>query len=223
MGVVAIPLMVWNGMNLTDAIGALLPNVLAQTAIGCWRHRTLLPWKAMMPVIIWRFLSLPLGIALLSVVANQGRATTQGLLGATLIGILAMQQWRPASSTCPGPIAAAAAGITSGILAGLIGMGGPSLVVWVMSQDWSPQRQRASLWLAFLTVTPFQIAAMLFTFGSDWVPPLLVGMASVPITWFVSAHAAQWADGWSRERLRWGMRLFLLLIAVHLVYEYVSG
>jgi uncharacterized membrane protein YfcA len=224
MGVAAIPLLVYSGLTLPEAIGALIPNVLMQTAFSCWQHRRHLPWAEVLPMSVWRWLFLPLGVWLLSVVNEQGEALSRALLGAALLGALAFQEGIPLPVDLrPGRWAAIAAGTSSGLLAGLIGMGGPTLVLWVMSQDWEPRRQRCFLWLSFLLVMPLQIALMLWEFGRPWAVAALHGAMVVPVVLVVAWMAGKRADRWSKHRLRQGMRLFLLLIAARLIWQWAAA
>ena len=91
------------------------------------------------------------------------------------------------------------------------------MMAWVMRQDWPNQRQRAFLWLSFLLALPVQIVLMTWRFGSPWRDGLRVGSAAIPVVLLVTWLVGAWADGWSKERLRWGMRLFLFLLALRLI------
>lgn len=220
MGMVATPLLVWDGFTLPQAIGAVAPNILAQTAVGCWRFRRDLPWGRAWEVCAYRYLALPVGISVLGIVAEQGQEVSRAVLGTALILALAMQQFPAAgASRVPGRFATAVAASASGFLAGLIGMGGPPLVLWVMRQDWSSRAQRCFLWLSFLQVMPLQIGLMAWKFGPIWWQALAIGTLAIPITLTTAGLASRWADRWSKQRLRFGMQLFLLVIALRLMAQ----
>ncbi|MCA9152192.1 MAG: sulfite exporter TauE/SafE family protein [Planctomycetales bacterium] len=226
MGMVATPLLVWNGgFTLPQAIGMLVPNILAQTLFGCWRYRRELPWDAVWEVCAYRYLGLPAGVIALVFVAEQGADASRAVLGAGLLIALIVQQVRPANSSQvpPGHVATFTASFSSGFLAGVVGMGGPPLVLWVMQQNWSSSRQRSFLWLSFLLVMPIQIAMMSYNFGREWLVALGAGMLIVPVTLAIAAIVGRWADRLSKERLRFGMRLFLLIIAVRLIVQWVRN
>jgi uncharacterized membrane protein YfcA len=224
MGVTSVPLLFYSGFTLPQAIGALIPNVLMQTAFSCWRYRQVLPWSEVVPMNVWRWMSLPVGVWLLSAVEEQGQALSRALLGTGLLIVLAVQQWMPRRSCSPpGRLATVAAGTSSGLLAGLIGMGGPTLVLWVMSQDWSVERQRCFLWLSFLLVMPLQIGLMWWQFGQPWLLAAAHGALVVPLVLMIAWAAGKWTDRWSKHRLRQGMRLFLLLIAARLIWQWAAA
>lgn len=221
MGIVAIPLLVSGGAPLPIAMSLLMPNVLIQTMVSCWRLREHLPWSESWQVVIWRLVSLPLGVFLLKIASAQGQSATRFLLGIGLIGLLLAPGETgkdQASRKSPGLGWTCAAGLASGLLMGLIGMGGPPLMAWVMRQDWPPQRQRAFLWLSFLLALPAQIGWMAWQFGAPWLRGFLVGCCSIPLVVLVTWSIGTWADQWPKQRLRWGMRIFLFVLALRLVF-----
>lgn len=222
MGVVSIPLMVWGGLPLPAAIGALLPNVLVQTGWSCFRNRRILPWQEVGFVTAWRFVGLPLGIFTLGAVAEQGQAYSRGLLGIGLILILLVQRNKTDAVAVTTRLSTLAHALCSGFLAGLIGMGGPALVLWVMRQDWAADRQRGFLWLCFLIATPVQMLMMWARFGHDWGQPVVLGIACTPIVIVIAEVAGQMTRNWSRQRLRSAMFMFLLVVAVRLLVQCTS-
>jgi uncharacterized membrane protein YfcA len=156
-------------------------------------------------------------------VHERGEALSRALLGVGLLVALAAQEWMPRGVVRPGRWAAVAAATTSGMLAGLIGMGGPTLVLWVMSQDWEVQRQRCFLWLSFLLVMPLQITLMWWEFGRPWALAAAHGAMVVPLVLAIAWAGGKWADRWSKHRLRQGMRLFLLVIAARLIWQWATA
>ncbi|MCA9216132.1 MAG: sulfite exporter TauE/SafE family protein, partial [Planctomycetales bacterium] len=169
MGVLTIPIFVWLGVRLDSAIGLLVPSVLFQTCFNCWQNRSDLPWKDVWFTYVLRLACLPIGVWVLATIADS-RTLGRQILGVTVIGIIVSQiVTRRPHDAAGKPIAKwwiVPAATTSGFMAGLIGMGGPSLVLWVMRQEWTPRRQRCFLWLSFLLVVPIQGLLMLVKFGT---------------------------------------------------------
>jgi hypothetical protein len=223
MGLVATPLLVFAGCSLPQAIASLLPNVLVQTAFSCWRYRRDLPWADVAPICLWRYLGLPVGVWLLGLVNDQGQAVSRAILGLGLLAVLATQQL-PVNlpQRRPGRLATLLAGSSSGVLAGWLGIGGPPLVLWVVGQDWNTQRQRCFLWLSFLLVIPLQLLIMSWRFGVSWVRDAAHGLAVVPVVLLSAWLGGVWSQHWSKHRLRQAMRLFLLLIALRLIWHWAS-
>lgn len=220
MGIVAIPLIVSGGAPLPIAMGILMPNVLIQTLVSCWRLRRELPWAASWQIVMWRLVGLPVGLYVLTRISAQGQSNSRFLLGIGLLGLLLVPIEAEGDPKARVPLArgwTSVAGLTSGFLMGLIGMGGPPLMAWVMRQDWPAQRQRAFLWLSFLMALPVQIGLMGWHFGPPWRRGFLFGCCSVPIVVLVSWLVGSWADRWPKHRLRWGMRIFLFVLALRLI------
>ena len=218
MGVVSIPLLVWAGWRVPEAIGILLPNVLIHTLVSCWLIRQSLPWSDAVRIFLWRLIGLGLGIGLLWKIDQYGQDIARQILGVGVIGMLFLQQ---SARHLRWPFSAAAlaavAGIASGATAGLIGMGGPPLVLWVMHQNWPPRRQRGFLWLSFLLVIPVHLPTMYLAFGEEILHAALTGLIASPLVILVARVATAWADRISQPRLRRAMQVFLLLIAIRLM------
>jgi len=217
MGVLTIPLFVWLGVGLETAVGLLVPSVLFQTSFNCWQNRKSLPWIDVLVPYLLRLGCLPIGVWVLSHV-HSSRTLGRQILGITVISIIASQLLFRKKSTAPiakwWVIPAAA---ISGFMAGLIGMGGPALVLWVMHQNWSAMRQRIFLWLSFLLVVPAQGLLMGLQFGPTMWKTFLIGAAVVS---FVVAGA--WVGNrvgnrLTPKRLRFLMYLFLVIISVRLL------
>jgi uncharacterized membrane protein YfcA len=215
-GLLAVPLLVWLGIALPPAVGLLLAMVIVQTGLNCWQHRSELPWRSVLPMFLLRCLGLPVGLALMYLVSELDPRQTKQAIGVALLTVLGMQLWwKVPPQDCVHWIWTVLAGISSGILAGMVGMGGPPLVLWVMAHDWPPRRQRSFLWLAFLLQVPLQSVLLSALFGKPLVLALICGGLLTP-----AGLAGAWLGGWigdrlSRPRLRLAMTLVLLGIAIY--------
>ncbi|MCP4190716.1 MAG: sulfite exporter TauE/SafE family protein [Planctomycetaceae bacterium] len=219
MGVVAIPLLVWGGFSLPEAIGMVLPNVLLQTAMNCWQNRRHLPWSDVGVMFCLRIVSIPLGVLVLDYLSTAGENLTRQILGFGVVGMLVVQRLTMGTKIrLPDRVGVLLAGVTSGFFAGLIGMGGPPLVCWVLGRGWSTDRQRSFLWLNFLLIVPVQILLMWNAFGRQIAIAMLIGIALTPLVLIIAWWGAQLGNSLSKERLRWMMQLFLLLIAARLIF-----
>lgn len=219
MGVVAIPLLVWGGFSLPEAIGMVLPNVLLQTSMNCWQNRRELPWSDVGLMFVLRVASLPIGIFALRFVSDEGEDLTRRILGIGVVTMLVMQRIAARSPVkLTGRAGTLIAGCTSGFFAGLIGMGGPPLVFWVLGRHWMPDRQRSFLWLNFLLIVPLQIVMMWATFGSELATAMLIGITLAPLVLLIAWWGARFGNSLSKERLRTMMQVFLLVIAARLIF-----
>jgi uncharacterized membrane protein YfcA len=160
-------------------------------------------------------MSLPVGVAVLSVLAGAGRDRAKQVIGAVLLVVLITQyvsKVRPRAHVHPAwtPVA----GITSGLMAGAIGMGGPPVVLWMMAHDWSAKQSRAFLWSTFLLGLPLNFALLAWTFGRPLVANFLLGLVYSPVVLVAATVGSRLGDRLNRQRLRTVAFCFLVAIAI---------
>ena len=218
MGVATIPIIVWMGISLEDAVTVLIPCVFCQTLFNCYQNRHDLPWKEIKLVFILRLIGLPIGIMTLHWSVTQSQDVARSVLG---MGIFVIIGFQIITSKTTGRMGAGwiiPTGLTSGFFAGLIGMGGPSLVLWVVRQDWTTQRQRVFLWLSFLLIIPFQAILMIWSFGSEMLVTIGYGTVIVPFSIAGAWLGHHYGKGISTGNLRVLMYCFLIVIAIRLLF-----
>jgi uncharacterized membrane protein YfcA len=195
-----------------------MPNVVVQTLFCTWQHREQLAWRDAVQVVLYRAMALPAGIFALKLVTEAGQQLTRQVVGIGLVGLLFLQRILPQNSWLwrgqPGKVLA---GSASGFLAGALGMGGPPLVLWLLAQEWPAAQQRSFLWLSFLLLMPLQITIMFLTFGRPLAHAMGAGLLVAPLVLVVARYGSRWGGALSKERLRWLMRAFLLVLALRLI------
>lgn len=214
-GLLAIPLMLWAGIELPTAIATVPGAVAVQTVYNLWRYRAHVPWSQTIGLTIWRYLGLPLGLALLLILAKQTLDTAKQVIGGAIVLVLAVQWFakiKPREHLHWGwtPLT----GVASGTMAGAIGMGGPPVVLWVMAHDWPSRTSRAFLWLTFLLLIPPQSAAMVYLFGWPIAYALGLGVAAAPLVILGARLGQTLGEKLNRRRLRVVALLLLLIIAL---------
>ncbi|MEM8873423.1 MAG: sulfite exporter TauE/SafE family protein [Planctomycetota bacterium] len=209
------PLLIALGMSLPQTIAIGLVCVVVQTALSCWQARGELPWRDVGTVIGWRLLGLPLGIAALTKLAVSDPQIVKQVVGAALllaVALLAVARPRPAEHV---PIwATATAGTSSGFLAGLTGMGGPPLVLWLTLRDWPTRRTRGFLWLSFVLMIPVQFVLLAWQFPTDTRTGAIYGLAALPVVAGASFIGVRAGDRLPRERLRQVMLGVLVVLGL---------
>src|SRR5690606_26666439 len=90
----------------------------------------------------------------------------------------------------------ALAGVTSGILGGGVGMGGPPLVLFALAHDWPPDRFRVFLWSQFLLATPAVVTLFVWRYGASVLVAWALGIALAPAVWLGGAAGRRLASGW---------------------------
>ncbi|PIE22390.1 MAG: hypothetical protein CSA62_12850 [Planctomycetota bacterium] len=212
-GMFSVPLMLWAGLDLPVAISVLLSVVFFQTAWQSWSYRKVMPYRAVGTMALPRLLGTPLGIWVLGLLSASSKAQLQLLLGIFLLAALAVQglvRVQPRQRIAG--YWALIAGSLSGFFAGLFGMGGPPLVLWMLAHDWPPERSRSFLWGSFLLLGPVQIWLLGSEFGAPVLEGMRKGLLLLPVLFAASWLGERTGRRLSRVYLR-GLT-FLLLAAL---------
>ena len=211
-GLIAIPLLIWVGLPLPAAVAVVLTTTLVQTLAGVWQFRDALVWRDARAMMVFRTAAMPVGLLLMAWLSARGVvAVKQTIVVVLLLIVLAMVVLRPKPRERVPSSWTPAVGLTSGTLSGLIGMGGPPLVLWVTAHDWPTRRSRVLLWACFLQLVPVQLALMGWRFGSPVGWSVLAGLLATPWVLGWSRLGAWMGSRWSRQRLR-AVTLLLLVL-----------
>jgi uncharacterized membrane protein YfcA len=214
-GLFAVPLLVWTGLPLPVAIATLLSVVFFQTGWHSWQYRHVMPKAEVRALILPRLIGTPIGIWLLSRLGETAESQLQALLGLFLLVVVLVQAFARVRTRpqLPGYWVPLVGG-SSGLFAGLFGMGGPPLVLWSLAHDWSPAQARSFLWGCFFVLSPVQLGLYAWSFGPPAWEGMLVGVLLSPILFLASWLGERSGRGLSRVLLR---RLaFALLVALAL-------
>ena len=203
-GIFSIPLLVFIGMPLEQAITLVLGLVVIQTLASVWRNRADIPWSEVIAISIPRFLSVVLGVYLLRYVRQHWSATDiKQMIGVCLLAVIAVQIWiRPQPRNRLSAGWTWLAGIASGTMAGLTGMGGPAIVLWVVAHDWTSHKSRLLMWCAFSLMVPWQLAVTYHRFGAPVLKSAALGVAYIPIVVLATMLGTRIGNHISQARLR---------------------
>ena len=137
------------------------------------------------------------------------------VIGGILCALVAVQLlWPPSPVESMYWIWAGIAFITSGLLAGVCGMGGPPLVLWSMAHDWPARKTRGFLFAVFATSIPVQLVLLSVTFGTSILWYAALGVALVPLVYVAAAVGLPIGNRLGRKRLRYLAYILLLAIGV---------
>ncbi len=214
MGMFSISVMIWLHIPITSAVAIVIVASSLQTLWSWYNNREHLHWREPVTISAIRILTVPLGILTLGVLSAQSQAVIKQVVGGVIVLVL-LAQWglriKPREKVWGGWMWVA--GLCSGFLTGLISMGGPPLVLWVMAHDWPSHKARAFLWFNFTVVAPVMIALLLWRFGGGLIVPMLLGAAMTPVIIGGAWGGLRVGHLMNRARLRVAMTLLLLIIA----------
>jgi uncharacterized membrane protein YfcA len=221
----AVPLLLWSGFSLGQAVALTSIPILVQVSVSTWKLREAVVWSDVLPASAIRYLTLPVGVSLLYWVNSFEPVRVKQIVGLLLLLILAMQHFSRIT-----PRARFSFGwdlLTfglSGIMLGMIAMGGPPVVLWLMAHDWSALRTRAFMAALFLLAAPVQVGLLWWKLGEEVASAFAWGLGMTPLVVAGSLLGIRLGNRLDREKLRRAIRVFLLLTAlVSLASPWLSG
>jgi len=210
-----MPLLVWNGFSLAQASIFTATSGFVLSCLMVYQLREHVQWKLLWPTLIPRVGGLMIGIFILTFLNSLDKALIRQFLGAALLLTVIIQiavNVKPRDHVHRGWFWGALG--SGGILNGLVGFGGPPVVLWVMAHNWSKQQIRAFLAAIYWTIIPVQIILLLVTFGQPLVQFSLQAVIYIPLV-VIGVLAGVWLGGFlNKARLRRFVQVLLILTAV---------
>lgn len=214
-GLITIPLLIWTGYGIPEAQIALLVATIPQNLSGVWAFRHHVAVRDLVFPASLRLAALPVGAYLLIRMEALPQATINQVVGAvvflvTLVIILMRPQPRESLSIGWAWLAFS----SSGFLQGLVGMGGPMMVLWIQAHDWDTRKTRAFLFSMYLVSILPAMGILYLLFGDRIVAAGVSTLLLIPwllaVTW-AGLHLGTWLG---RQRLRVLTLALLLLIGL---------
>lgn len=202
-GLLIIPAMLWGGFSIPEAQASLIVATIPQNTWGVWSFRDAAEPRR----LIWpgaaRLLFLPVGIASLTWLESFSVVTLRQMVGVmVLIATLVTIGVRPTPRQYVHPGWGWLAFPLSGFFQGLVGMGGPPMVLWVQAHDWDTRQSRVFLFAMYLiSIIPALLVLFLF-FGDRIVPVSLGTIAIIPWLLVVTWLGLKAGTALGQERLR---------------------
>lgn len=214
-GLVLVPVVLALGRSLPEAVAIALGAGLWQALFGLYAVRSEVRWRRAWPLAFAQWSALPIGLAAMAALDASGPARVQQGVGAVLIAVLTARiAIRPEPREQVARGWALFAGVSSGVLSGAVGMGGPPLVLLGLSQRLSADGFRALLWEQFLLVTPVQLAVLAFRFGLPMLEAFGLGLALVPMLYAGTRLGRALSGRWQASTLSRAAVVMLYLLAV---------
>ncbi|WP_419903657.1 TSUP family transporter [Kiloniella sp.] len=203
-GLFALTFLTLLGIELTVTVPLLLTSGLAQLLVGVIKLRNHIQYEPLIKGSIIRYVTLPLGIVTLGYISTTiEKSAIEQLVGVLILAIVIIQiAIRPSPKDKLHPFWSFIAFATSGYCAGLIAVGGPPIVLWVMAHKWTNGQIRSFLFASFLASAPINAIVLYLVLGDSIFTPMLYGLAFSPLIAFGSHLGVKLGHAFSPARLR---------------------
>lgn len=201
MAMLSIPLLVAIGKPLPVAVATVMATSVVSSLVGVMRLRRLVAWRWVARAAALRLAAIPFGLLALRLLNSRSQAEIKLFLGifiltaVTFVGLTRPKPEKAQKWTVPACLA-------SGFLQGLVGMGGPPLVLWVMSLRWSARRTRAFLFGLYVICVPVNLVGLYLVFGRPVAEAVLAGLLACPATIGGSMLGLRLGERLPKPRLR---------------------
>lgn len=215
-GMIAIPLLIWAGLDLPAAIGLMAAGTGGQLTFKVIRYRKQIDWRLVLwPMSAARVVGYVPGFVALWWLAGSSTAVVKQVVGAVVLLALFMQlALRVKPREHLHEAWAWLAGLFSGLFAGAVGMGGPPTVMWVLAHDWPSHKARQYLWASFWVLMPIYLTVLLIMFGWGELKYMGLGVATLPVVLLGTAGGLWIGHRIPKRQLRWAMVGLLVVLGV---------
>jgi len=218
LGLIAVPLLVESGFSLSQAVALTTLSIGIQVVFGAFQLRQYIPWKDVKLAAIIRYLTMPIGIFLLLSVENLDTAQVKQLVGIAVLLALAIRALpKQEQRELPLPVSVATFSI-SGILQGLVAMGGPPVVLWMTTRDFTAKQARAFTMTLFMFNAPVQILLLLMLSETMTIDVIMMALVIAPLIFLGSTIGVKMGNRFSKLLLNRLAMAVLLVIALNAIF-----
>ena len=218
LGMIAVPLLVEAGFSLSQSVALTTLAIGIQVLFGAWRLRAHIPWNEVKPAAIIRYLTVPIGVLLLLAVESLDTEAVKRLVGLGVMLGVAMRAVARNETVRDLPAAVSAAAFAlSGVLQGLVAMGGPPLVLWMTTREFRAKQARAFTLTLFLLNAPLQVLLLLFLSQTMTAEVLLIALILTPVIYAGAMIGVAIGDRFSKQLLNRVALAVLAVIAINAI------
>lgn len=216
----ATPLLVLLGIPLQNVVVLVSTCSMIQCTLAAHHLRAHIPWSIALTATAIRLVAVIVGLVGLKQLMGLDPDRVRLAIGIFLCILVLLQwAWHPAPVERVNPFWSGLAFTASGLLAGLLGMGGPPLILWVMAHRWSSLMSRAFLFAVVAMSVPAQLVIMTFGLGTGVLKFIAIGLAASPLVYAGSRLGLPVGNRLSRERLRMLAYGLLLIIGASAIWR----
>jgi uncharacterized membrane protein YfcA len=223
-GLFATPLLLWLGLPLQGVVTMIATCSMLQASISAFKLRDATPWRSVWGMTSIRVIFMVLGLILLKLLANLHIAQVRLVIGVILCLLVALQLLcRPRPALHLAWYWGILASVSSGLLTGTCGMGGPPMVLWAMAHDWPSKKMRGFLFGSFAAANPPQLLFLSIAFGPAILWYSLLGGALLPLVYLGALVGMPIGNRMNRQRLRWIAYALLAIIGISAIVPALFG
>lgn len=215
MALFMVPLLLWVGFALPEAVAMVIGAALLQTAYGTWTVRAAIRWREALSFTAIHWLFIPVGVLGMVLLSDRVEgATLKQAVGALILVLLVARvslRPRPRAELHRGWTVLAAA--TTGTLAGLVGMPGPPMALYALAHEWDKDRFRGFLWSQFVLGLPVLLALLAWREGVAVLWFTALGLACLPLIGLGAKLGALISQRWERAQLQRAATILMFVIA----------
>lgn len=219
LGMIAVPLLVDAGFSLSQAIALTTLSIGIQVVFGTWQLRQHIPWEDVKLAALVRFATVPLGVLMLLLAEDMSSGDLKPLVGAGIligVGIRTLAN-REGERDLPRAVSIGTFGL-SGILQGLVAMGGPPLVLWMTTRSFDAGQARAFTKTLFLLNAPIQVLLLLLLSKTMSTEVLLIALALTPLIYLGTRIGVAFGNRFSKPLLNRFALAVLIVIAFNAIF-----
>ncbi len=181
-GLLIVSILSWYGYPIPEAQAALIVATIPQNLLGMWQFRRFVPWRQVVWPAVGRLLFMPIGVEALHWLELVSVETLKQIVGGiVLLVTLSVCFIQPTPRPQLPKGWAFLAFPISGFLQGMVGMGGPPMVMWVQAHDWDTKRIRGFLFTMYLISIIPTYGLLAWRFGERVIEPSVITLALLPI------------------------------------------
>ncbi|MGB1286794.1 MAG: sulfite exporter TauE/SafE family protein [Aggregatilineales bacterium] len=218
-GLLAVPLLISTGFSLAQAVALSTLSIGIQVMFGAHQLREHIPWQHIKLAVIIRYLTVPIGIVCLLAIDSLDTDSVKRFVGiAVLCGVI-VRLFTPDKQVRDLPIVVSIATFSlSGFLQGLIAMGGPPVILWLTTCDFTAKQARAFTMTLFLFNAPVQVFLLLVLSQTMTPAIILLALMLSPLIFIGTRVGVYIGNRFSRTLLNNLAMATLCIIALNAIF-----
>lgn len=215
-----LPLLLWAGNTLVESQLLILSAMLPQNLFAGWRLRHSIDFREVLVPAAIRITTMPIGVAGLAMLMTLSKESIGQFVGILILAAIGVQcitgvrwsnarRWYWMLITFGG----------SGLLQGLMGTGGPPMVLWVYGQQYSVDRARAFLFAIYTICFLPQLCLLYWNFGGIVWLPMMTAIIAIPVVLLGADLGLRISQRLGDFRIRTLTYLALVVLAIVAILE----